>query len=61
MFGEGGGVGRLNLSGLALLLGEGLCLKKRESKKINKYSSVQGKLRSLENDILRRTFFKICD
>lgn len=34
MFGEGGGVGRLNLSGLVLLLGEGLCL--REKEKINK-------------------------
>ncbi len=27
MFGEGGGVGRLNLSGLVLLLGDGLCMK----------------------------------
>lgn len=26
MFGEGGGVGRLNLSGLVLLLGDGLCM-----------------------------------
>lgn len=31
VFGDGGGVGRLNLSGLLLLLGEGLC-RKRETK-----------------------------
>lgn len=33
MLGEGGGVGRLNLSGLVLLLGEGRCLTKGERKK----------------------------
>lgn len=32
MFGEGGGVGRLNLSGLVLLLGEGLCLREKEKR-----------------------------
>lgn len=30
MLGEGGGVGRLNLSGLLLLLGDGLCQRKTE-------------------------------
>lgn len=32
VLGDGGGVGRLNLSGLLLLLGEGLCREDRNSR-----------------------------
>lgn len=34
VLGDGGGVGRLNLSGLLLLRGEGLCRKDRSSRSV---------------------------
>lgn len=37
VFGEGGGVGRLNLSGLVLLLGEGLCLGDEQRTAVNDF------------------------
>lgn len=49
VLGEGGGVGRLNLSGLVLLLGEGLCLGDEERTDANYFifSPKNGKIADL--------------